>query len=83
MIRPKEDAVDLLYQCLQVSAQVDLNTSSSCIPSFFNSLHSEHSYGVLDLKKLLGERGLNLSRHDKAVVCLQIQVPLLFECKMD
>ena len=83
MIKPKDDAVDLLYQCLQVSAQVDLNTSPSCIPNHSNSLRSEHYYGVLDLKQLLGERGLNSSRHDRAIVCLQIQVPFLFECEMD
>lgn len=45
MVRPKEGAVNLLYQCSEVSAQVGLNISSSCIPNLFNSLHSEHYHG--------------------------------------
>lgn len=80
MIRPKGYPVDLLYQCLQFSAQVDVNTSSSCIPNPFNSSHSEQFLGVLDLKKLFRERGLYFSKCDPIVVCLQIEVPFLFEC---
>lgn len=52
MIRPREDAVSLFYQYLQV----DLKTSY--IPILLNTLHSEQHYVVLYQKKSFSEREL-------------------------